>query len=382
VAILAMLLLGIAYLTTAYGIFATNQEQAGYQSVLSQLAHAVVGNGVYYKVAIGSLLCVLTLSANTSFVDFPRLCRVVAQDGFLPRPFAVVGRRLVSSIGILYLAVGAGILLVVFGGITDHLIPLFAIGAFLTFTMSQAGMVMHWRRGDGRRGPAHRLRLGINAVGACATGVALIIIIAAKLTEGAWITVLIIPGVVLVLKSIKRYYDRLDAGLREEGPISFADVDPPVVLVVTERWNKLTDRALGFASRLSPDVTAVHLHKLEGPDDEAGAAIRETWARDVETPAIAAGRKPPRLVLLRSEYRLMHEPLLKLIKQLEDESPTRPVAVLLPEVVKTAWWQQLLHTHRAGRLRARLLRYGGSQLVLINIPWYLDEPRIDGLDLT
>ncbi|HEX5080264.1 MAG TPA: APC family permease [Geminicoccaceae bacterium] len=143
VVILGMLLAGIAYLATAFGIGAMDQTKEGYRSVLSQLASAVVGDGIFYYVAIGSLLCVLALSANTSFVGFPRLCRMIAQDGFLPKPFAVVGRRLVFSVGILYLALWAGLLLTVFGGITDHLIPLFAIGAFMTFTLSQAGMVAH-----------------------------------------------------------------------------------------------------------------------------------------------------------------------------------------------------------------------------------------------
>lgn len=269
-----------------------------------------------------------------------------------------------------------------FGGITDHLIPLFAIGAFLTFTMSQVGMVVHWRRArhrarDARARRTNRLHLGLNALGASATGVALVVIVATKLTEGAWITVLVIPGVVVLLTSIKRYYDQLDASLRDDAPISFADVEPPVVLVATQRWNKLTDRALGFALRLSPDVHAVHLTRLEGPDDDDAAALRARWAKDVEAPARAAGRKPPRLVVLRCDYRLIHEPVLKLIKQLQDEFPRRPIAVLLPELVKTAWWQHLLHTHRARRLRSRLLRFGGSRLVIIDIPWYLEEPRIE-----
>src|SRR5690242_5409803 len=145
-AILGLLLGGITYLVRSYGVSAMDQTQDGYQSVLSQLASAIIGRGPFYYVAIISVLCVLCLSANTSFVDFPRVCRLVAGDDFLPRPFAAVGRRLVFSVGILYLAVAAGMLLVVFDGITDRLIPLFAIGAFLTFTMSQAGMVAHWRR--------------------------------------------------------------------------------------------------------------------------------------------------------------------------------------------------------------------------------------------
>jgi len=231
VAILALLLVGIAHLTKVYGILAMDQERTGYQSVLSQLASAVVGNGILYQVAIGSVLCVLTLSANTSFVDFPRLCHMVAQDGFLPRPFAIAGRRLVFSAGILYLTIAAGILLVVFRGITDRLIPPFAIGAFLTFTMSQIGMVVHWRRAHRsasrvRARSANRIHLLLNALGASATGVALVIIIATKFTEGAWITVLVIPSVVVLLRSIKRYYDQLDASLRDDRPLSFADVRP------------------------------------------------------------------------------------------------------------------------------------------------------------
>jgi amino acid transporter len=149
VAILAAFLAGIAYLTTVFRIGAMDQTQDGYRSVLSQLAAAVTGTGVFYYTAMASVLSVLALSANTSFVDFPRMCRLVAEDGFLPKPFAIAGRRLVFSVGILYLAAGAGSLLVLFGGITDRLIPLFAIGAFLTFTLSQAGMVALSERAHG-----------------------------------------------------------------------------------------------------------------------------------------------------------------------------------------------------------------------------------------
>ncbi len=154
VASLGALLGGVAYLAHAYGIGAMDETRPGYQSVLSQLAAAVVGRGLFYYVAIGSLLAVLTLSANTSFVDFPRLCRLLAREGFLPAPFATVGRRLVFSAGILFLTATSGLLLVVFRGVTDWLIPLFAIGAYVAFTLSQAGMVAHWRR---EKGGWHRL---------------------------------------------------------------------------------------------------------------------------------------------------------------------------------------------------------------------------------
>jgi amino acid transporter len=270
VVILAVLLAGIAYLATTFGIGAMDQTREGYRSVLSQLAGAVVGEGAFYYVAIGSLLCVLTLSANTSFVGFPRLCRIIAEDGFLPKPFAVVGRRLVFSVGILYLAVSAGLLLTVFGGITDHLIPLFAIGAFMTFTLSQTGMVVHWLRAmaedkSARDRRADRVHFGINAAGAATTAIALVVIIAAKFTEGGWITLVVIPCVIVLLKAVRTYYDELAARLREPGPLDLRGTEPPIVLVALEHWSKVEDKAIELALSLSPDVIGVHLSKLEGP---------------------------------------------------------------------------------------------------------------------
>jgi amino acid transporter len=282
-AMLGILLGGIAYLVQAYGILAMDQTQEGYQSVLSQLAGAVIGRGWFYYLAMASVLTVLCLSANTSFVDFPRLCRMVAQDDYLPRSFAEVGRRLVFSVGILYLAATSGILITVFGGITDRLIPLFAIGAFLTFTLSQTGMVVHRRRElqkaqDARELHFHRVRLAINAVGAATTALALVVVITAKFAEGAWITILVIPCVIMLLVAIKQYYDELDARLREDGRLSLHGLTPPIVLVTTEGWNRLTDKALAFALSLSPDVIAVHLTKLDpDEDEEKEARLRRQW---------------------------------------------------------------------------------------------------------
>jgi amino acid transporter len=378
-AILGLLLGGITYLVGSYGITAMDQTQDGYQSVLSQLAGAAIGRGPFYYVAIGSVLCVLCLSANTSFVDFPRVCRLVAGDDFLPRPFAAVGRRLVFSVGIAYLAAAAGLLLIVFSGITDRLIPLFAIGAFLTFTLSQLSMAVHWRGQLRHATAAHERRqhgtsLAINAIGAAATGSALAIIIVAKFSEGAWITLLAIPCVILLLRTVKKYYAGLDAQLREDKPLDLRHSEPPIVLVVTERWNRLTDRALQFALRLSPDVMAVHLTALGGPD---ASELRRKWSRDVEQPAKEAGQKPPQLVLLEAHYRRIEGPLLKLIAAAEKDNRDRQIAVLVPQLVKEHWWQHLLHGHRARRLCSALLRYGGSRVVVINVPWYLEEPRIE-----
>jgi amino acid transporter len=382
-AILVTLIAGITYLVRSYHIGAMDQTQAGYQSLLSQLAGAVVGHGIFYYIAIGSVLCVLCLSASTSFVDFPRVCRLVAQDDFLPRPFATVGRRLVFSVGILYLAVAAGVLLVMFRGITDRLIPLYAIGAFLTFTLSQLGMTVHWHTElktttATRDRHKHRARLAINAVGAAATGVALAIIIFAKFTEGAWITVLVIPCVILLLRMTNRYYAELDAQLRDEGCLDLRFREPPIVLVVTGTWNRLTDRAVQFALQLSPDIIAVHLTKLAGPDvEEQRRLLRQQWSDDVEAPAKKVGLRPPRLVLLDAPFRRIEGPLLQFISEIEKKNPFRQVAVLIPEVEKEHWWQYLLHGRGARRLRAALLRYGGSRVVVVNIAWYLEEPHIE-----
>jgi hypothetical protein len=383
VGVLAILLGGISYLASAYGIMAMDQTQPGYQSVLSQLVGAVAGRGVFYYVAITSALCVLCLSANTSFVDFPRLCRLLAEDGFLPRAFAIVGRRLAFTVGILYLAVTAALLLIQFDGITDRLIPLFAIGAFLTFTLSQAGMVVHWRKAvrDERRARGRRVRihLAINAAGATATAVALAIIVSTKFIEGGWITVVVIPCVIVLLRSVKRYYEKIHNRLRDEGTLDLRRGDPPFILVAMQEWNRLTDKALSFALRLSPDVMAVHLSSLEGPDrHEHERRLSTKWADDVEEPARRLHHPhPPRLLFLNAPYRRIHTPLLKLIKRLESENPGRMIAVLIPEVVEHHWWEYLLHTHRARRLRSALLEYGGPQVVIVTVPWHFREPKVE-----
>jgi amino acid transporter len=384
VVILGILLGGIAYLATSYSIAAMDQTQPGYQSVLSQLVASVAGRGIFYYVAIASALCILCLSANTSFVGFPRLCQIVAQDEFLPRPFATAGRRLVYSVGILYLTVTAGLLLIVFNGITNDLIPLFAIGAFLTFTMSQTGMVAHWRRQLRRERVGARRReiwihLVINAVGASTTVTALVVIVVAKFMEGGWITILAIPCVVMLHKLIKQYYDGVRERLKDDGPLEFHRTKPPIVLVPTREWNRLTDDALRLAMELSPDVTAVHLAALEGPDvtgDEK--KLRDQWAKAVESSAAAAHYpNPPQLVYLSAPYRRIHAPLLKLIKELEDDNPERTIAVLIPEIVKRHWWEYLLSNRRAERIRSAVLEYCGPRVAVIGMPWHLSQPKIE-----
>jgi amino acid transporter len=373
VIILGLLLLGIAHIAQAYGVTAMDQTKPGYQSVLSQLVGAVYGRGWFYYVTIGSVLAVLCLSANTSFVDFPRLCHLVAEDGFLPRPFAVAGRRLVYSIGILFLTAGAAGLLIMFGGITDRLIPLFAVGAFLSFTLSQAGMAAHWRRAAHRGSRSRQAKLAINGLGAVATGIALAIILAAKFIEGAWLTVIVIPCTIILLRAVRRYYDEID---RQVLRGSHRRVDlrhhaPPVVLVPIKRWDRLARKAVEYALRLSPDVTALHVTNLEGPDVEEQTRLRQEWHEFVERPALQMGLAPPKLRLLSSEFRSMTAPLLRAIQDAKRRSPERPVTVILPELMEGRWWGYLMHTNRERRLRACLLRDGGQNVIVSSVPWQL-----------
>ena len=216
IAILIVLLGGIAFLCRAYGIGATDPTKAGYQSVLCQLLGAVMGRGWFYYGSIAPILLVLTLEANTAFADFPRLCRAVAHDGYLPRAFANRGRRLVYSYGIFVLAVLAGGLLLLFAGVTDRLIPLFAVGAFLAFPLSEAGMVVHWRRAGGPH--AHTSML-INGLGALATAATTLVVMVSKFTEGAWVTVLLIPSIVVVMRNVHGHYERLMRVVTTRNPL-------------------------------------------------------------------------------------------------------------------------------------------------------------------
>ncbi|SEM57718.1 amino acid/polyamine/organocation transporter, APC superfamily [Sphingomonas gellani] len=363
---LGLLLAGIAAVAHGYGLGAMDQTAAAYQSVLSQLAGAVAGRGVIYYVAMASLLAVLCLSANTSFVGFPRICRLVALDDYLPRGFAVADRRLVFSVGVIFLTVTAGGLLVAFGGITDHLIPLFAIGAFLTFTVSQVGMVAHWRQQQGRNAG----RLAINALGAVTTFFALLVIGAAKFVEGAWIVVLAVPATIAILLLIRRYYDRLGRGMAATVPFALDDVDRPTVLVAYEERNRMTDRALQFAMTLSPDVLAVHLLRLSGPEQEEEIArLHDAFERDIAQPVAARGLTPPRLVQIPAPYREIEGPVLELVERIDEATPGRAVAILIPELALNHWWERLLHGRRAQRLRAALVAHAGPRLMIITSPW-------------
>ncbi len=224
--------------------------------MLSQLTAAVFGKNIFYFVTIGSILLVLSLSANTAFADFPRLCRLVAQDGYLPTPLAVRGRRLVYTQGIVVLFVLCGLLLVVFGGITDRLIPLYAVGAFLAFTLSQAGMVAHWKKAGGAKS---RAGMFVNGLGALCTGATVLVVVFTKFTEGAWITVALMPAIMASMYAIRRHYDKVNREIADPAPMDIHKVEPPIVVIPMVSLNKVVRQALEFALDLSPDVHVLHV---------------------------------------------------------------------------------------------------------------------------
>jgi amino acid transporter len=365
IGILTVMLGGIAFLCKAYGIAATPPGQAGYQSVLSQLLGAITGKGIFYGVSIGAILLVLALSANTAFADFPRLGRAIAQNGFLPHGLAVRGRRLIYTQGVYALALLAGTLLIVFDGVTDRLIPLYAVGAFMAFTLSQAGMVMHWKR---VRGPGATKSMLVNGLGAIATGLTVAIVLVAKFTEGAWITLLLIPGLILTMRLVKRHYNHVSKEIGASSGLDTRDLLPPLVVITIDRWSRITNKALRFAMTISPDVRALHVES----DQESDHLVNQ-WAELVEEPARRAGLAAPRLFVVRSPYRFVLRPILDYVVDLEKANPGRQIAVLTPELVELRWYFNLLHNHRAAALKAMLLFQGSKRITVINIPWYLTE---------
>jgi amino acid transporter len=366
IGILVVLLAGIAYLARAYHIGATEPAVTGYQSVLSQMVAAVVGTGPFYYVCIASILIVLALSANTGFADFPRLCRLIAQDGFLPRVFASRGRRLVYSLGIYVLTGLSAFLLIVFGGITDRLIPLFAVGAFLAFTLSQAGMVGHWWRQGGSGGTA---ALAINAVGALATGVTLLVVLVAKFAEGAWVMTLLIPILLAVFGMVSRHYHTVALEIANPLPLDVTNIQPPIVIIPMSQWNKMSQKGLRFALKLSPDIFVVQVQA--GAPTESDLAGR--WPEFVEAPTARARLPIPRLVTIASPYRHVFNPLIDYVLTMKQEHPDRQIAVLIPELVARRWYHHLLHNKRVAMLKALLLVRGDEDVVVINVPWYLQN---------
>jgi hypothetical protein len=289
----------------------------------------------------------------------------VAQSGFLPHGLKVRGRRLIYTQGVYALAFLAGTLLIVFQGVTDRLIPLYAVGAFTAFTLSQTGMVMHWKR---LGGPGSTRSMFFNGLGAIATGLTVVVVLIAKFSEGAWITLLLIPGLILVMRMIRRHYNLVAQQTDDRGDLNLEKLTPPLVVVAIDRWSRMSHKALRFAMSISPDVRALHVEYGEESD-----ALADRWEELVREPARRASLAEPPLVVLQSRYRFVIRPILDYILDLERSEPQRQIAVLTPELVERRWYSNLLHNHRSAVLKALLLFQGEDRITVINIPWYLKE---------
>jgi amino acid transporter len=325
------------------------------QTLLSIMGHRVFGEGVLYVLLQASTAAILTLSANTAFADFPRLSGIVAGDEFLPRQLAKRGDRLVLSNGILVLMFAAGILLVGFGGEVSALIPLFAVGLFMSFTLSQSGMVVHhWRL----REPGWSRRLAVNAVGAVATAGVTVVVVVSKFTEGAWIPTVVIPLLVLLFWSIHRHYQRVDRVLACPPGTPLPEIVHTVVLLVPARIHVGVLESLAYAKTLRPHyLHAVHV----AFDADSADRMLDTWNEygfDVT------------LDIVSSPYRALTRPILQYVDALDERWKHDVVTVILPEFVVHHWWDALLHNQSAFLLKARLLLRKGT--VVTSVPTHVD----------
>jgi amino acid transporter len=364
-AIFGVLFLGIAYLSATIGLVPDESEQ---QTILSQLVRVVAGDGWILVLAQVATALILILAANTSFADFPRLSSFLARDAFLPRQFAFRGDRLAFTTGIVSLAGLAVVLLVWFEGSVAALIPLYTLGVFIAFTLSQAGMLFRWWR---RREPGWQRGLVINGLGALTTAVVALVVGVSNFTSGAWLVMVLTPLMMLMLTAIRRHYRAFDAALRPagiapDGSAAAAGAPPgptitttaePIVIVPIARIDRPALGALAFARRLSPRATAIHVTN----DATDAADLREQWS------ALGNGME---LVVVESPYRALMGPLLRYMDALQAQDPSRPVVVVLSEIVPRHWWENLLHNQSSLRLKLRL--FGRRNTIVADVPYHLD----------
>ncbi len=365
IAILIVLLFGTSWLAKQYGIMAMKPDDPQYQTMLSLLVKAVFGKGWFYLLTMGSVFLALALSANTAFADFPRLTRAIAMKDHLPHVFILRGRRLLFSHGVYALTGFTAVILIAFRGITDKLIPLYAIGAFMAFTLSQAGMVIHWKKQEGEH-KDRRWHMFVNGIGAVATGLTTLIVLASKFLSGAWVTALLIPTLILLMHLVKKHYTRVHREMADMTPVNLSNMEEPLVVIPMAGWNRISEKALRFGLLLSKEIKVVHVHS---EDEDHG--IEDEWNEKIRDPIREKGLSEPELVTIMSNFRFIITPLMDYILRLEAENPGRKVAVLLPELVVRHWWENLLHNQRVQLLKLFLLVRGNQRIVVVNIPWYL-----------
>jgi amino acid transporter len=350
--------LGISFLAGQIGIVPDPSEQ---ETVISVLTRTLVGAGTpfHYLMQISTAL-LLVLAANTAFADFPRLASILGKDRFLPRQFQFRGDRLAFSVGIVVLALLASLLIVGFGGSVTSLIPLYTVGVFVAFTLSQAGMVRHWwRLRDEVRG--WRWRAALNGAGAVATGVVALIVGVVKFALGAWAVLVLIPLLIALMVGIRRHYRSLERELAVEvGPMALPERRAPRVVVPVSRLDRAALGALAYARSISPDVTAVHVSD-DRSDIDAMKRAWEAWGGPVE------------LVILESPYRALVAPLLAYIDATDRMDPAHPTTVVLPEFVPRHLWEYPLHNQTALRLKLRL--FFRPNTVVIDVPFHVGARR-------
>jgi amino acid transporter len=346
--ILIVLFLGITFLAHAFGLAPVEGE-----TVNSQLARRVFGTSPLYYLVQGVTTLILVLAANTSFADFPRLASFMARDRFLPRQLVNRGDRLAFSNGIMILAVASALLLVAFQGDTHALIPLYALGVFLSFTLKQSAMVRYWLR---RRGPGWVSGLVLQGFGAGATGVVMLIIATTKFAHGAWIVVALIPVLIALLLVIHRHYGEVARQLSIEGCEPERSPAPHTVLVLIGDVHRGVLPALDYAQSLSPSARAVYVEL----DPEATRRLEERWGK--------WGNRMP-LVVLRSPYRSVVGPVLDYIDHLLQQAPDHLITIILPEFVPARWWQHLLHNQTALLIKGALLFR--KRVIVTDVPYHL-----------
>jgi len=341
---------GITVLAHLYQVVPNTAE-----SGVSQLGRAIFGgpNILYYLLQAGTTL-ILVLAANTAYADFPRLASIVSRDRYLPRQFMNQGDRLAFSNGILVLSIFAAILIVVFRGDTQSLLPLYMIGVFVSFTLSQAGMVIHWRR---TREAGWKTSAAINGFGAVVTGIVLIIVAVTKTLEGAWIVLLLIPIIVALFKATHRHYDHVASELTLKGYAPQPRLHNTVLIPIGGLQRAVVE-ALRYAETLSDDVRAVYVDVNPVSTEQ----LRKDWA--------AWGGRV-QLVVLPSPFRSLMEPLLEYIEQVDAERPDDFVTIVLPEFVPARWWHHLLHNQRALLIKGALLFK--PNIVVTSVPFHLSK---------
>jgi amino acid transporter len=351
VSIFGTLFLGISYLASTIHVLPDPNEV---QTVLSLVTRHVIGDGWFLVLIQVATALILALAANTSFADFPRLSSFLARDGFMPRQFGFRGERLAFTTGIVALSGLAVLLLFVFDASVTALIPLYTLGVFVAFTLSQSGMVVRWWK---RREKGWRAGLVINGLGAATTAVIVVIVASTKFLSGAWLVMVLAPILIILMLSIRGHYRSMARQLESMPGGADDDVPDPIVIVPLARLDRPARRALAFARTISPHATAVHITN----DPHTAEQLREHWQT-------LGG--PMELVVVESPYRALVGPLLRYMDALQSLHPSRPIVVVLADVVPRHWWENFLHNQTSLRLKLRL--FGRKNTVVVDVPFHLE----------